>query len=160
MDYKIVNKDAFTVIANVKKFSYEGANENVPLFWKEHFESGKGAVVCGAYGVNIDETMGKETFEYMIADPYLPQREVPEGFETRTIPAFTWAVFPCVGPMPDALQMSTTRFIQNGFRQQKTMSLPPAIALSIMTTRQNMKKARSMKSTIAKSGFRLKRSNE
>ena len=104
MDYKIVNKDEFTVIANVKKFSYEGANENVPLFWKEHFESGKGAVVCGTYGVNIDETMGQETFEYMIADPYLPEREVPDGFETRTIPAFTWAVFPCVGPMPEALQ--------------------------------------------------------
>ena len=40
----------------------------------------------------------------MIADPYLPGREVPEGFEKRTIPAFTWAVFPCVGPMPEALQ--------------------------------------------------------
>ncbi|MEG1578851.1 MAG: GyrI-like domain-containing protein, partial [Oscillospiraceae bacterium] len=27
-----------------------------------------------------------------------------EGFVTRTIPAFTWAVFPCVGAMPDAMQ--------------------------------------------------------
>ncbi len=69
-DYKILNKDAFTVIADAKKFNYEGAKENVPLFWKEHFKTGKGVVVMGTYGINIDETMGQETFEYLIADPY------------------------------------------------------------------------------------------
>lgn len=109
MDYKIENKDAFTVIANAKQFCYECAKENVPLFWKEHFEAGKGAVVMGTYGINIDETMGQETFEYLIADPYRPQNEVPEGFVTRTIPAFTWAVFPCIGPMPNALQDVNTK---------------------------------------------------
>lgn len=109
MDYKIENKDAFTVIANAKQFCYEGAKENVPLFWKEHFKAGKGAVVMGTYGINIDEKMERETFEYLIADPYRPQNEVPEGFVTRTIPAFTWAVFPCVGPMPSALQDVNTK---------------------------------------------------
>lgn len=28
----------------------------------------------------------------------------PDGFTTRTIPAHTWAVFPCTGRMPQALQ--------------------------------------------------------
>lgn len=104
MDYKIVRKEAFTVIANSKVFPYEGAKENVPQFWQEHFASGKGSVVCGEFGINIDESMGQESFEYLIADTYDSQKEIPEGFVTKTIPEFTWAVFPCKGPMPQALQ--------------------------------------------------------
>lgn len=109
MDYKIVKKEAFTVIANAKTFPYEGAKESVPQFWQEHFQSGKSAGVCGWYGINIDLEMGQENFEYLIADPYNPQKEVPEGFVTRTIPAFDWAVFPCKGPMPTALQDVNTK---------------------------------------------------
>ena len=109
MDYKIVKKEAFTVIANAKIFRYEGAKEIVPQFWQEHFQSGKGAVVCGCYGINIDLEMGQENFEYLIADPYDPQKEVPDGFVTKTIPAFDWAVFPCRGAMPDALQDVNTK---------------------------------------------------
>ncbi|MDD6812247.1 MAG: AraC family transcriptional regulator [Lachnospiraceae bacterium] len=109
MDYKIVKKEAFTVIANAKTFPYEGAKEVIPQFWQEHFQSGKGAVVCGWYGINIDLEMGQENFEYLIADPYNPQKEVPEGFVTRTIPAFDWAVFPCRGAMPTSLQDVNTK---------------------------------------------------
>lgn len=109
MDYKIVKKEAFTVIANAKTFPYEGAKEIIPQFWQEHFQTGKGAVVCGWYGINIDLEMGQENFEYLIADPYNPQKEVPEGFVTRTIPAFDWAVFPCRGAMPTALQDVNTK---------------------------------------------------
>ena len=104
MDYKLVKKEAFTVIANMKTFSYEGAMETVPQFWKEHFKEGKGKTVMGIYGINIDEEMGQNTFEYLIADPYNPVEEVPEGFVTKIIPEFTWAVFPCRGAMPTALQ--------------------------------------------------------
>ena len=109
MDYKIVKKEAFTVIANAKTFPYEGAKEIVPQFWQEHFQTGKGAVVCGLYGINIDLEMGQETFEYLIADPYDPSREIPEGFTVRTIPSFTWAVFPRRGAMPEALQDANTK---------------------------------------------------
>ena len=61
-------------------------------------------MVCGKYGINIDESMGRNEFEYLIADDYTPGREVPAGFVTRTIPDLTWAVFPCTGALPDALQ--------------------------------------------------------
>ena len=109
MDYKIVKKEAFTVVANAKTFPYEGAKEIIPQFWQEHFQGGKGAVVCGEYGINIDLEMGQENFEYLIADPYNPQKDVPEGLVTRTIPAFDWAVFPCKGAMPNALQDVNTK---------------------------------------------------
>ena len=109
MDYKIVKKDAFTVIANAKTFPYEGAKEIVPQFWQEHFQTGMNRYICGEYGINIDLEMSRENFEYLIADPYNPQKDVPEGLVTRTIPAFDWAVFPCRGPMPNALQDVNTK---------------------------------------------------
>lgn len=109
MDYKITKKEAFTVIANARTFAYEGAKETIPQFWQEHYQQGKGETVMGMYGINMDEDMGHSTFEYLIADPYDPVREIPEGFVVRTIPSFDWAVFPCRGPMPDSLQDVNTK---------------------------------------------------
>ena len=104
MDYKIEKKEAFKVLGHAKTFPYEGAKELVPAFWNEHFAGGFGSTVCGAYGVCIDEDMGEDHFEYLIADPYDPAKEIPDGFVVKDIPAHTWAVFPCRGPMPGALQ--------------------------------------------------------
>ena len=61
-------------------------------------------MVFTQYGINLDESMGGNEFEYLIADNYDPAREIPDGFTTHTIPAHTWAVFPCTGRMPQALQ--------------------------------------------------------
>lgn len=104
MYYKIEEKGSFTVLGVLKKFLYENAMQDIPKFWDEHYQTGRGNVVCGMYGVNMDESMGGREFEYLIADPYEEGTEVPEGFVTETIPAFTWAVFPCKGKMPDSMQ--------------------------------------------------------
>lgn len=104
MDYRIVKKGSFAVIGSVKSFSYDEASTEIPKYWREHCESGKNKYVSGMFGVNIDESMGMNRFEYMIADVYNPSVDIPEGFETRVIPALTWAVFPIKGALPDALQ--------------------------------------------------------
>lgn len=109
MDYKITRKDSFTVLGVPKQFKYENAKQEIPLFWQEHYASGKGKYVCGMFGINIDEQMGCENFEYLIADIYNPVMDIPEGFVTKQIPAFTWAVFPCKGPMPISLQNVNTK---------------------------------------------------
>lgn len=103
MDYKIVEKDAFTVMGFSRMFKYDSAAADIPKYWDEHFRSGKDKVVCGMYGVCFDEG-AKGEFEYMIADNYMPWNEIPNGCVTRAIPKHTWAVFPCKGPMPDAIQ--------------------------------------------------------
>ena len=54
-------------------------------------------------------TGAERIFEYLIADSYEAGKEVPEGFVTRTIPEFTWAIFPCTGAMPNALQDANTK---------------------------------------------------
>ena len=109
MDYKIVKKEEFTVLGASKTFRYENAKEEVPKFWQEHYTTGNGKYVCGMFGINIDEQMGEDNFEYLIADMYNPAMDVPEGFITKTIPAFDWAVFPCKGAMPYALQDANTK---------------------------------------------------
>ena len=103
MDYKIVEKDAFTVMGFSRMFKYDSAAADIPKYWDEHFRSGKDKVVCGMYGVCFDEG-AKGEFEYMIADNYMPWNEIPNGCVTRGIPKHTWAVFHCKGPMPDAIQ--------------------------------------------------------
>lgn len=104
MDYKIVEKDSFTILGVSKVFPYDTAKAEIPQFWTEHYQTGKGSIVCGMYGVCIDENMGSDEFEYLIADNYNPAMEVPEGFVTKVIPKHTWAVFACKGAMPDSLQ--------------------------------------------------------
>lgn len=104
MEYRIVEKEPFAVMGASVKLPYDSAAVEVPKFWQEHFKRGKNAVVCGMYGVNIDESMGGKEFEYLIADNYDGKAEVTEGFVVKSIPTFTWAVFPCRGAMPAAMQ--------------------------------------------------------
>lgn len=109
MEYKIVAKDSFTVVGHQKTFAYENAKNDIPAFWQQHFAEGGGKYVCGMYGVNIDESMGGTEFIYLIADDYKDGAEVSEGYTKITIPAFTWAVFPSRGSMPETFQNVNTQ---------------------------------------------------
>lgn len=104
MDYKIVEKDAFTVIGLSRVYQYENAEEEVPKLWAEFSELEKCDGICSTYGINIDENMSGGKFEYLIADNYNAAMDIPEGFVTKLIPKFTWAVFICKGAMPNAMQ--------------------------------------------------------
>lgn len=104
MDYKIIEKEEFTVIGVSKVFQYENAYQEIPKFWDEFYGTGKGDRICTMYGVNIDESMSGNAFEYLIADNYDSTKEIPEGFVTKVIPKHTWAVFACKGSMPNAMQ--------------------------------------------------------
>lgn len=107
LEYKIVEKQQFTVMGKVRSFNTDTSYDEIPKFWQEHMQSGENNIVCGMYGICIDSD-GKN-FDYMIADNYLPWNEIPEGYVTRVIPAGTWAVFPCRGPLPKSLQDVNTR---------------------------------------------------
>ena len=104
VDYKIVKKDEFTIIGVSKVFKYDEAATEIPNFWAEYYETGKNEVVCSVYGVSIDENMGEDKFEYLIADNYNPIDEIAEGFVTKVIPKHTWAVFACRGEASRSLR--------------------------------------------------------
>ena len=93
MEYRIVEKAAFTVMGRARRFNSETSYSEIPKFWDEHFSGDECKKICGMYGVCLDGD--GSSFEYLIADNYDPCNEVPEGYVTKAIPAGTWAVFPC-----------------------------------------------------------------
>lgn len=93
MDYRIEEKAAFTVMGRKRIFCNETSYQEIPKFWEEHMKDGGSEIVCGMFGLCMESN--GSNFEYLIADVYLPWKEIPNGYETRTLPAGTWAVFPC-----------------------------------------------------------------
>lgn len=130
MDVKIRNLFGFKVIGFAKEFSYENAYEEIPKFWDEICEKYAANVYAGnppanayekalmdncigEYGVCIDDEKisGKGKFCYLVAGKYTGG-EVPEGMMLYEFPQGEWAVFDCVGPIPEALQSLNTRIFK------------------------------------------------
>lgn len=106
IEYKIVGKAQFTLIGIKRKFKSESSYAGIPEFWQEFMEK-KDEPIVGMYG--LCETTDDNEFDYYIADNYSPRYDIPNGYETKVIPAGTWAVFPCRGALPRALQEVNTK---------------------------------------------------
>ena len=63
----------------------------------------------GEYGVCIGQNNGKTL--YVIAGEY-KGGEVPEGMSVHTIEGGEFAIFDCIGPMPDAIQSVTKKIFK------------------------------------------------
>ena len=109
MDYKIEEKEALKLVGAAEMFSSETSYREIPQFWTRHYQAGNGKYICGMYGVCIENEANSKDFLYLIADPYTPEKILPEQFKVYEIPKHTWAVFPCVGPLPKALQDVNTK---------------------------------------------------
>ncbi len=107
MEYKITEKLSFAVVGKKRRFNADTSYGEIPKFWDEYAQSVGHEVVPGMYGLCWDGN-GKE-FDYYIGCSYLPFKEIPEGYEAQIIPAGTWAVFPCRGALPNALQDVNTK---------------------------------------------------
>lgn len=107
LEYRIVEKAAFTVAGVSRRFRGDTAYREIPEFWTEHMSGPMAEKIRGVFGLCMDNEA--DSFEYMIADNYIPWNEIPDGCAARTVPAGTWAVFPCRGALPDALQSVNDR---------------------------------------------------
>lgn len=108
LEYKIVEKPQFTVVGLEKTFQPDTSYEEIPKFWCEVMGM-EHPPVCGMYGICMDMDKSVKDFTYWIADNYIPWQEIPTGCTAKVIPASTWAVFPCRGALPKALQEVNTR---------------------------------------------------
>ena len=124
MEYKIVPMFPFKVIGFQKVFDNETAYAEIPKYWDEICEKYANNVYAGnepanpyeqalvdncigEYGVCIDD-LGDGKFRYLIAGKYTGG-EVPEGMVIYEFPRCEWAVFNCLGPLPEAMQSVNTR---------------------------------------------------
>ncbi|MGN0650873.1 MAG: AraC family transcriptional regulator [Oscillospiraceae bacterium] len=113
LEYSISQKPAFTVVGISRSFDMETSYAEIPKYWQEFMTSADSQQLCGEFGICMHEDdYEARKFDYYIADMYLPWKEYPAEFVTRTIPAGTWAVFPCRGPLAQTLQSVNTRIWQ------------------------------------------------
>lgn len=122
MDYRIVQRDAFTVVGkSIQTTTKEGENSiEIPKFWQDSHADGTVAKIA-ALGKNQDTLgicygaqQGGEVFNYAIAVE--TDRTESEGeYDFIQIPAATWAVFTSTGPMPDSIQDVWGRIYQEWF---------------------------------------------
>lgn len=104
MDYKIISRDSFRVLAMTRLFKTEKSFSELPKFWTEYYLKGYDKKICGTIGICEPEKPDSDEFKYGIGQEYAEGSEIPDGYEILTIPANTWAIFKCVGPMPNAMQ--------------------------------------------------------
>ena len=127
MEYKITPMFPFKVIGFQKVFDNETAYDEIPKFWDEICEKYAASVYAGnapanpyekalmdncigEYGVCIDD-IGDGKFRYLVAGKYTGG-DVPEGMIVYEFPRSDWAVFDCIGPIPEALQTVNTRIFR------------------------------------------------
>lgn len=117
MDYRIEKRDAFRIVG-VKAHYALNVEENfaqIPIFWANTVQSGKLAQILGLLNqepgglLGVSCCMNGQDFDYYIAAA--SDMAVPEGLEEYTVPACTWAIFTCIGPMPSAIQTLQKRIV-------------------------------------------------
>lgn len=138
MNYKIVEKESFSIIEKVETHSVEDSEnaKSIPEFWTRSHQNGTVKTLMDVttdrkfiFGVcygNLPENA--KTFNYSIAATYSEDATVPEGFRRNTIPARTWAVFECKGAMPGAIQELWHKIVSEFF---PTSSYKPTYEMDI-----------------------------
>lgn len=122
MDYKIVDKPAFTVIGkSIEVTTRDGENlRRIPQFWDECNEDGTSDKLIELassrewLGICTDMDMKKEQLTYWIGVEGTPETDA-QGYETTVVPAASWAVFRSEGALPHAIQGVWQRIFQEWF---------------------------------------------
>lgn len=129
MDYKIVKKNAFKVMEKTERHMIDDSeNKNtIPEFWDRSHKDGtvKKLLELSSdkefiFGVCYNHApTDKQSFDYSIAAVCSDDTAVPDGYRISEIPARTWAVFECIGPMPQAIQQLWHRICTEFFPTSK-----------------------------------------
>lgn len=106
MDYRIEKKDDIYLTAKVNRVPLDRSFEVCPKCFDEYFAQGLQQQVAPAIALCVitEQDRRDNTFSYAIGDELPEGMATPTGFETIVIPAATWAVFPCRGALPEAIQ--------------------------------------------------------
>ena len=115
MNYRIETKEAFRIVGMKMPLAMnvEESFAKVPVFWQHN--AARVPELCGLMNLQPTGVLGVSTcmdgkdFEYFIA--VASSLPTPEGMADYTVPAATWAIFECVGAMPDAIQTLQKRIV-------------------------------------------------
>ncbi|HCD45796.1 MAG TPA: AraC family transcriptional regulator [Lachnoclostridium sp.] len=113
MEYKIVKREKFQLLAKVQAFrnesiSEEGNNE-IPDFWKQCGSNGvfdvlnRQASKHDIYGVCASISKESSFFDYGIGIEY-EGGDIPEGYRIWEVKPILWAVFQCIGTNSECIE--------------------------------------------------------
>ena len=108
MDYRMIEKPAFEIMARSRRFSMVGGQNfiEIPKFWDEYMQTPEyqemcsiagdkpGKITGGGLGICYNESENGEQFSYGIGIE-IPSGAAASKFETIPVPAAFWAVFDC-----------------------------------------------------------------
>lgn len=123
MNYRIIEKKAFRVLekAEVHNVVTDENKYEIADFWDRAKADGTVETLVEALAENEKNLIGicygdtNDTFEYSIACICRDDCTAPDGYRINEVPAGTWAVFECVGAMPEAIQETWHRIITEFF---------------------------------------------
>lgn len=132
MDYRIEKKDAFKLVCKKKQVNKpqgDTATADISAFWAECSADGTMERLCkygrfddlrGVLGVCFSGEICSSGFPYGIGVEYNGEAMEDRGLDIVEIPAYTYAVFGCKGPMPDSFKdcykrICTEFFPQSGY---------------------------------------------
>lgn len=108
VDYRIEKMDSFSLIVYSGMFTEENAAVEIPAFWSAYFQKKMDEKIPGNVGICFQDSLDAKEFMYGIGcfskDVLKDTDETPTGFRKVVIPKHSWAIFPCVGAMPDAIR--------------------------------------------------------
>ena len=149
MNYKIEHNKGFRIVGAVTRehMTMEDCMEKVPQFWKRTHEAGllpkiralmDGSKPEGVLGVSACD--GGEFSGYYIA--VATKAPCPEGLEEYDVPEGDWAVFDCVGKMPEAIQ-NLQRRIMTEWLPTSGYAYAPAPDIEVYLTETNGPQSRA-----------------
>ena len=104
MEYNIEKWEAMDLLVHAKEFHAETSETEIPKFWDEYYGNPGCRKIPGYFGLCAQQKTDGDAFRYGIGCKASDVEGIPEGFEIIHIPEYTWAVFKCVGPVPEAIQ--------------------------------------------------------
>jgi len=119
MNYRIEKKDEIRIVGvKVTTTMDEGKNMcDIPGLWAQCHQDGQVPEIValinkeppGLLGVSVMSPTGGSEFDYYIAAP--TDKPVPDGMTEYVIPASQYAIFECIGPMPNSIQDLAQRIL-------------------------------------------------
>lgn len=129
MDYRIEKKDAFQIVCKkirVTKPQGDTATADISAFWSACGADGTMEQICrygrfdrlqGVLGICFSDELAESGFPYGIGAEYSGIPLQGETLDVIEIPAYTYAVFPCKGKMPDAFRDTYQKICTEFFPQ-------------------------------------------
>ena len=103
MEYRIEKWSAFDLVLHMEAFDAGNDENAIPAIWKAYYDDPDCRELRGSIGVCVPlDEQGQRV--YGIGCKTDDVDGVPNGFQRIRVPAYTWAIFKCVGPAAESFK--------------------------------------------------------